>query len=135
MNEAVAEWCERHVDRPARILYLPKGPYQLRETDVFPYDIIVTQCKTEDLDNKDTMSCLWRLGYEFAAPGCVLLLEIEGGWPKADTPCGSYLKLSNTGWCRWDTMGVVEIFHHIQTLAPWITRESIREMNPNLVTA
>ena len=131
MNAAIAEWCARFSEGPTKILYLPNGPRELRYCELARYDIIVTKCELADLDNEYVMACLWRLGYEEVTPRGVLLLQMDG-WSEAPHP-ETYLKMSNIGWCRWDTLeGGVGVFHRTQTLAPWVTNENVRHMSPML---
>ena len=136
MNAAIAEWCGQQLKRAAKILYLPGGPYQIGkcEADAYAdYDVIITRCKLSDLDDKDLMACLWRLGYEFAAPDCRLLLEIEGLGKTTKTD-DVYGKMSAIGWCRWDTInGRVGVFVRVQCVAPWFPTSVVRQMSPNIV--
>ena len=130
MNTKVAEWCAR-LKKATRILYLPDGPFQMRECLPERYDVIITQGTLDRLDDKEWMSCLWRLGYEFAAPGCVLVLELEE-WPEG---LETYSKLSSVGWCRWDSDGPVSMLRWVQELAPWLPTEHIQMMSPSIVMA
>ena len=137
MNAAIAEWCGQQLKRAAKILYLPGGPIQIGkcEADAYAgYDVIITRCKLADLDNRDLMACLWRLGYEFAAPDCRLLLEIEGR-KEATRDYDVYGKMSNIGWSRWHTLppSEVDVFMRVQRLAPWFPTSVVRQMSPNIV--
>ena len=134
MNSAIAEWLGAHMRESTRILYLPGGPHQIGRCMGGSYDVIATQCKPEDLDDRDTMACLWRLGYDFAAAGGVLLLEISGcGELAPEGKADRGAKLSAIGWSQWDSMGCVLILQRVQTLAPWLSNDSLWFMQPNMV--
>jgi len=133
MDRDIAKWLGSQWKTPARILYLPGGPGKIGQCAVEQYDVIITKIEPKDLDNKDRMACLWRIGYEFAAPSGVLVLEFDGERPSGGDVYG---KMSDIGWCRWDMLESTQtdIFVRTQRLAPWITNESIRRRCPNLIT-
>ena len=134
MNAAIAEWCAKFSKGPMKILYLPDGPYQVGQCEPARYDVIVTRCKPQRPEIyfvKDFLTCLWRLGYEFATPDCTLLLIFEG-WPDGVSP-DKELGMPDSCWCRWDTMddGTVGIFKWVQRLAPWVSTQDVWRMSPS----